>query len=366
MKYLHTLFLAALLAACSNDDMDAVVSPVEPTVVSLPQIELVTGHPQPAADSGTRTGDPGVDDELELPDKVYIFMWIEQSNGKYTLDYIYRRNAKNNWVETPDPQKPDNRRYFLKSVQDYTINLDAVADKPGAIGKWYVIATDKELADTDIKKINSSLNTDIDTGDNYYKQSLTDITANPDATIKAAVLDLTGWTSADLCQLYSTPVGDTELDPKGYLNGEIKRGEYTDTEGNTQTGVRNGNIRLYHAAAKIDFQWEVPADKQATTAIEKITVSSLPTQCKIFEPTKNPDPTGTHTKSYPIGDDSHPINAGNKWIGREYFYALEPADGKISYEVTISGRENTVSTSFTPAQKNQVFTGWYRIRANVK
>ncbi len=64
------------------------------------------------------------------------------------------------------------------------------------------------------------------------------------------------------------------------------------------------------------------------------------------------------------------INPGNKWIGREYFYALQPSSSKIEYTVEFESIDGTttkapVNASFAPAVPSSVFTGWYRINATV-
>ncbi len=61
-----------------------------------------------------------------------------------------------------------------------------------------------------------------------------------------------------------------------------------------------------------------------------------------------------------------PINPGNKWIGRQYIYALQPATADINYRVTFEGGRAAASRTFDVTNPNTLFTGWYRIIATAK
>lgn len=64
------------------------------------------------------------------------------------------------------------------------------------------------------------------------------------------------------------------------------------------TTLHQNDIRLYHAATKYDFQWEV-ADKDANgqplrsrtdgVCLRKVTLTNVPTRCAIFAPTDLPN-----------------------------------------------------------------------------
>ncbi len=176
-----------------------------------------------------------------------------------------------------------------------------------------------------------------------------------------------------LRDLYSTPIAlesDQQLttDETGFVNSP------------------GGTIRLYHCAAKVDMKWEVAVydaegakDYDATlalqqqTAVESITLSSLPTKLRVFAPTENP--TGTATTCTLLSPDATSVEQttpGNRWIGRAVAYVLQPAvPAPIPYEVTFSNPSGTGTvkaavSSQTPEATNTSFTTWFRVNAQIK
>ncbi len=303
---------------------------------------------QPLTDE-TRVGDPGMDSRLDPPKNLYVFAWVKNpaDNSKY-LTCVRERTNMTDYDWERNEENPQKSRYRLR--EDIGVEFKDMGEPAGfagkvnsgdPIGRVCAVACNEELTKEQIETIEATL------GD--------------DDKMKKVELSLSAWSSNDLRDLYSNPLNDTEEDDRGAENGEI----LFKTDG-TNAEIVMGNVRLYHAAAKIDFTWEVEEAARPTVAVKKIEVNNLPTTCKIFNPTANP---ATATQSCIIGEGTNtenPINPGNKWAGRAYFYALQPGAGTINYTVDFDGGKNTVSPSFTPSTLDKVFTGWYRIIAKVK
>ncbi len=385
------------LCACRRDEV--IVAPPAPThrlEMNVPvRVYLNNG-----ADSGTKGyGDPGKSDDIyATPRNLYLFSWIEvPGTGSKTYQFYFAKReglTADDWI-TWGQENTSTARYELKKPITLLLNVKndqySSYTKGTSVGQTYAIATvEKTFSSDELASImnfisdNGSTFTydnakliEIDDVNRHYNThyfKVDELSSNPKDKIQTLEIDCsntTNWPSAKLQDylrdLYSTPLGD---DGKAYdhANGEIY---YEPGISGSNTGaVTHAAVRLYHAAAKIDFKWEVASVLQPTTAINSITVKSLPTLCKIFKPTENPT---TNTTVYTIGSGSDaniPIVAGNQWIGREYFYALQPAGGAIDYTVTFKALNGStaragINTTFTPVAVSDVFTGWYRILATV-
>ncbi len=365
---LHIIYIISLMtviSACSNDDGDWREPSGEGLTLRIP-IEVVMSQPMMA--DGTRaTGDPGVDDALMPPTNLYVFSWIRKPDNadQYYVCYKSKTNIQpSEWEYIMETGQEQSSRY--RYTQDMEVkyevkpeNYNALADKT-PVGCTYAVATNRALSDDQIKSILDAGSIPSDwTG-----------TGRPQDDIETVEVDFSGWSGDELRDLYSSPAKDTRKDDRGALNGQII---YSKTDEKQELVL--GDVRLYHTAAKIDFTWEVAREIQSTTSVNTITVTGLPTMCKIFEPTANPT---NPTNSYLIGGTEadiegklntkvHPIDISNKWIGREYFYALQPAGGYINYEVRFNGGRTEVNKQFpdVPTSFSGVFTGWYRVMATV-
>lgn len=335
-----SILLAA--AACSSDD--ALTDGNGQTVTLDVPISIYTGNEEVASRAASQ-GDPGNDAAFKAPLYLYIYAYIKESNTDgyevltQTFTYADDTEASKEWT-LQDEGKVNER--WQKNVR-VTFKLSSEFKEGLGASRVYAVASRKEL---------TSLPTDVSN-----LKTLADI--------NALTLDLSKFTSDELKDIYSTPAKDQSSPVQSTDNGLI---EY-DT--NTKT-LTCSAVKLYHAAAKVDFTWEVPTALQPTTSIASITCTGVPTVCKIFEPTANP--TTSTADCLVLGTTSStatPVNeatTGNKWIGRAYAYMLQPASGTISYTVTYGGSagRTALSTTFTPASVNNVFTGWYRIVADVK
>lgn len=392
MKRLIYLFLLLplLFAACSADE--PVPAPSHPAGSFTIPITVTMNN-----GASTRLGDPGIDDELPPPGNVYVFVWKkckDANTDRYEFMLIRKEDiAESAWTPIDMGNATEERyRMEMKTVtsQKFTPATQGAYNENEVLGRAYAIAThkDRKISEGDLLGMVENLcNIDIIedatlTNNVCFINNVSQTAINAfDTKLEAITLDCGEWTTEQLRDLYSSPIAsDGRVDNTRLANGVII---YNST---LTTGAFEvfGDIRMYHAAAKVDFKWEVPATLQDKIAVKKITTKNLPTTCKIFEPTDNPTTTTNH---YVIGGATNdtdvnsginhnivqPINPGNKWIGREYFYALQPPTGTITYDVEFEDinandsytKSKISNATFTATPLSNVFTGWYRINATI-
>ncbi len=316
--------LLALLAltACSSDD----TAGTSELTLDIP-VEI---YDTPATRAASQ-GDPGNDPSLKSPLYLYIFAYVKTTDGNgYELltKTITPTDGIGDWTIHDEGTQDERWRRNLRVT--FTINGTFDGTTAGT-SRVYAIASRDDLS--------SIIPSDV----------ATYTTANQ---IEAMTLDFRDLSSSQLKDIYSTPAKNTD-------NGIIKL--------NGQS-LSCSTVKLYHAAAKVDFTWEVDASLQNGVALQSITCTSVPTICKIFTPTDNPT-TQTADVTVLGSASSTAVNEGNKWIGRAYAYMLQqPSPGTLSYTVAFSGTANrpAVSKTFTPADYNDTYTGWYRVSAEVK
>lgn len=376
------LIAAAFQAACTNDAEQPAPQRV---VLSLPIAVCETPTDDAALRDGRSTGDPGVSPLLPAP--TFLYIWIDMTDGSSQRRLCFTKEdniAPSNWQEFTDVIHRWECRRLLELPE-------GIALKDGTTLQIYAIASQDDLS-TNITALNTPLGL---TGE---LPQIVDYTAARLAALQSATFDLASWCDTDaathsraLGNLYSTPLalmgnGNADATAAGITTDELlKNGTYTVVNnGGTMRLEEVHPTRLYHCAAKADFKWEVPANLQPGVKVQSITLTGLPTQLRVFEPTHNPALGGDHTAcSCPLlgasTTDPAPVNIltpGNQWLGREYAYVLQPpttvstADGILSYDVTFTGRtpdsKNTLNGLSSPAATNPVFTTWYRVSADIQ
>ncbi len=366
MKYLHILFLAVVLAACSNDD-DQWTAPKKDVLTLTVPIELRMS--QPLAD-GTRAaiGDPGYDDQLDPPTILYVFSWIkgpkgDATEGKITAQYFKKEVDATDWVYNAADNYYRLSQDINLKYEELVLDLYQAELQTGKnllhIGNTYVVATNKALTDAQVQDIAGDGITTTGGSVLWVPESA------PQFATAKVTFDYTQWTSADFRDLYSNPANDDTKDTRGATNGQILyKYDAAQTDSKKHELVM-GDVRLYHVAAKYDFTWEVAKDIQSTTAVNTITVTDLPTQCTIFNPVNNP------TDAQTASAEEITTDVGSQWLGREVVYGLQRSDAKMIYDVTFKDvdgdgtAKSNVTTTFSPTKDN-LFTGWYRVIATVK
>ena len=344
------LLMALTFVGCSSDDDE---QPGQEVTLTIP-IEIYSANPEvQSSDAKTRVsqGDPGNDVVFKEPLYLYIYACVYEKDGSNTSKYELltdtigpvssgEDDSKTKWTLKEEDTQDE---HWEKNVA-VTFKIDKTFDATQGVSRVYAIASRVHLG-VGGKKVLPT---------NY-------------TSVEAMTLDLSAFTSDELKDIYSTPLGDTN-------NGVI-----TSTTNNNVTTLTCSAVRLYHVAAKVDFTWEVASKIQSTTELASITCTGLPTTCKVFEPTNNPTGTGScivlgtsnssSTSTTPSPSDPvNEVNAGNKWLGRAYAFMLQPPTGEISYIVKFGGTSgrNEKSASIKPTKLNDKFTGWYRVIATVE
>ncbi len=401
----------AMLAftACNNDDDMTAESDAAPWHVQVP-IEICMTNPGTTraldGNSTTRTigdnevGDPGEDDKLAPPKHLYLFTWIEgrtstDDNAPVQHYFIYdeRKNIEAEaWEYTGTPHDQSSRYKYARMIGlTFTVAPQVGHYTMGdTFGRVYAIASDVDLSSDGIAEadrmstkakavydalkpagaeafaLGKSLSINRTSGGKTIEQRIEEIALSTAASSGGSNSD-GSWTQAELAALYSTPLGDNSQDLQSVENGRFKK--INDDE---EDKLVLGEVRLYHCAAKYDFTWQVDSVLRSTVKMKSITVTNLPTTCKVFEPTNNP--TGTNNillaSSTAADNPADTIDIGSQWTGRAYCYGLQNPTvgantGAMTYTATFTGHDN-VNGSLTPATKNPVFTGWYRVVAKVK
>lgn len=263
-------------------------------------------------------GDPGTTEEFPAPANLYLFTFLRLPDADtyyFSYEQIENLSATDWTLENATSSAYANTRYRLnqtiainvagKGVTNYPQNTD--------LGRTYAIATpkDKRIAKTigkdglftqwfkDIPHLGLSTATGSLVTVSNGSVTQTDYDRFVELLGSSAVIDCgdgsaawlkqdgtaaTSWTSDDYRDLYSTPMETVDNADNGTFVWD-------------GTTLHQNDIRLYHAATKYDFQWEV-ADKDADgkalrsqldgVYLRKVTLTNVPTHCAIFDPTDLP------------------------------------------------------------------------------
>ncbi len=344
----HTLLrilplLALLLcAACSSDDADGGKGGQELTLDIPIDIYSANSHVSTRVDQG----DPGNDVVFKAPLYLYVYAYISENDGNsyelLTQTFTFTEDeASSAWTKQNENTVNE---CWRKNVR-VTFQLSTTFHNELGKSRVYAIASRTDL---------SGVLPDV-TG--------TSSTYTTMAALEAMTANFSSFTSDQLKDIYSTPANDRSNPVTSSDNGIIMK---------TGDALTCSTVKLYHVAAKVDFTWEVPASLRNTVSIASIQCTDLPTTCKVFEPTSNPTGTATSTVLGATSDNpAFEVNEGNKWIGRAYAFMLQPpSPGTVHYTVTYGGSASRPATtsSITPATDaySNVYTGWYRVIADVK
>ncbi len=334
------LLALTMLTACSSDNDDTTTREI---TLDIP-IEIYSAD-LPSQVRAASQGDPGNDASLEPPLYLYVYAYVSEGDGSshelLKMEFPETDGDAIGW-ELLDEGKREER---WRKTQRVTFTISSTFDPIIGNSRVYAIASRTNLS--------TILPTDILSKENK-------------ADLENVTMDLSSLTSDDLKDIYSTPANDKSDPVQSTDNGIIIKAN--------DKSLTCSTVKLYHVAAKVDFTWEVAQDLQSTVELKKIYCTGVPTTCAIFKPTENP--TTTTTTSYVLSDvaTDNPAVAttpGNKWLGRACAYMLQPpSPGTINYTVEYGGTDSRTNTtsSITPDADtySSVFTGWYRVVADVK
>ena len=348
LPIIFPLLALLLLAACSSDNSDDAKGGREITL-DIP-IDIYSANTEMSTRAADQ-GDPGNDVVFNAPLYLYVYAYISEADGNsyelLTQTFTYtEEEASTAWTLQ---NKNTTEECWRKNVR-VTFRLGTTFNNELGKSRVYAIASR-----TDLSSVLPTV-----TGSSSFYTTMT--------ALEALTMNCAGFTSDQLRDIYSTPANDRSNPVKSTDNGII-------VENNKI--LTCSTVKLYHVAAKMDFTWEIPSSLRPSVEIQQIECTDLPTTCKIFEPTDNTTGSGStivigpsslkSTSTVPVNY----IDEGNKWIGRAYAFMLQPpSPGTVNYTVTFGGdglRKNTTG-SITPSTDtySSIYTGWYRVIADVK
>ena len=335
MKYIYTiLFTLALMlfVSCTKDDLAPDTTGKGLTLI----VPFTTVGEQPVADDMvTRVpSDPGIDDKL--PATNHLYLWVCLQTSASTVNVFFRHydmaDEAYSWTES-------NGLYTMS----LSVALPEISETSTAVsvGRIYAIASSHAITKGELNGIYNGI-----TADAYATGSAMQSVASATFNLldDAVFTPATALTSDQLRDLYSTSTVNeihiTGFDPESGEANQVKT-------------VGDVPVRLYHCAAKADFQWE----STSAVTVKSITIKNLPTTCKIFQPTQNTNADGQMLIT---------TDMSSKWIGRKYVYVLQPYNpSTLTYDVDLEGKTDLTNLASPSAVSGTNFTTWYRIRAKV-
>lgn len=327
--------LTILLAtSCADDDAPR-------ATVQMP-VSLVL--PAEAIETRTLPGDPGTWEKFNQPKHLYLFVVLQGNlDGAANAVGIFQEYQPLNgsWVKTAVNGDP---------VYKYAGNIQVSIPEGNRTQGAVYAATSYTL----LTLYNAPTE-----GTSY---------ASWNEAIEA-VKKIT-FTPADynkLQDIYSSPY-NLKIDDD---NNQLTPDNYYGTIEEVNSAVPHvDNLMLFHVAAKVDLIWNVADKVQSDIRLTGITVNGLSRKGYLFQPNENPTPDETDKYTHLI-----PINIGNQWDGRAYFYAIPYSEeGKYPITLTITKKSATdeiatkevaLNIPYTPTETDK-YTHWMRgdIRIN--
>lgn len=259
----------------------------------------------------TRAGDPGFDEDLNLPTHVKVYTTVD------------RGTEKNKLYETTEFSIPQDAEWIREGKTNiYRLSKNAIIhiDNPDTDAKnvhVYAYANIKEPAS--ITSVNK--------------------TTTADSEIQNMTFSVTMGSEQDVLKnLYSTT-------PAQGLTA------YTSND------VMNVDLTLYHTAAKMDFQWDFT---NSANRFEGFVANNLLNTGYLFKPTENATVNTSYTYTHDVG-----TNAAEKYAGRHVFYAIQQGGTNWPLSVTTkktNASDITKNITFTPSVTNG-WTSW--LKANI-
>lgn len=223
--------------------------------------------------SQTRAGDPGIEEKLEAPDKLFIYVC---KDDKWLLTEE-KASQKDKW--TDNGSKFDYEEPILIDVEDADPNKLSV----------YVVASKGEI----------------------------DRTTNPTTLTKST----TSYTVIENMKSSTTVFTEDLL--KNLYSGSavyVKAGE----------SIPMVDVTLTHVAAKLDVQWN---NTTSTALTGNVSINDLPKWgVSLFKPTTVESPA-TDADKWTVNIPSTPITVANQWNGRAVFYVPQLASS--TYNITV-------------------------------
>lgn len=278
----------------------------------------------------TTTGDPGYDDDIQLPSHIYYIYCVDEKVRavQQKLDNIEETTAKtvnsiiyDSSEEAKKPEKhwtTDEAKAISTFIHTLTF-AKAVGEADNAKRHLYVVASTQPLT--------------IDVAENDDEETV----------VRALQYSIQGTGEAAqifMRDLYSTPYASDATFP-GNLTDPMQ------------------DVFLYHVAAKVDVKWNSTTTLTGNVSVNHVKNENL----SLFMPTTNTygsiDGEGVFT---PDGSysPSATIDPGMAKNGRYVFYLPQFANPNCTYSVTIGSTTGKIGNiKFTPVTTNG-FTSWLR------
>ena len=291
LTILCILLASTLMNACTDDDALR-------ATVQMP-VSLIL--PAEAIETRALPGDPGTWEKFNEPKHLYLFVVLQGNlDGNTNAVGIFQEYQPLNgsWVKTA---------INGDSVYKYAGNIQVTIPEGERTQGAVYAATSFTPLDLDQTPTN---------GGSYASwndaiEAIKDITFTP-----------TDYNN--LQDIYSSPYNLKIDDDNNQHTDDVYYGTVQEVA-SAQPNVEN--LVLFHVAAKVDLLWNVVDDKQADIRLTEMTVNGLSRTGYLFRPNENGVPHDTYTHSIPI-------NIGNQWDGRAYFYAIPYSNG-TNYPLTL-------------------------------
>lgn len=309
----------------------AVASCTENGDQGLQTVEMPIQIAIPAGDlTSTRAyGDPGTWERFRLPRYLYLFLVTSHTSGGVTVTSVQRpldnELAANKWEKRLGSETSFNVT-GSDSLYVYTGDIHVMLPRERTKGEVYCAVSPVPLS----------------ISDHGYPQT------------RDAVLNATFSFSPDAQGSYDF-LKDIYTSPHNLKNTS---GSYYATVSDYTTDYPQLSLVLYHVAARLDLDWNVAPAIQSQMSLTSMKVAGLKqNDCLLFRPMEN-TAAGSSPYEYTV-----PINIGNQWYGRHYFYVIPYYSGgnyPIQLKLRKAGgtgehiKDIGIQTTAAPA----VFTPW--------
>lgn len=317
--------LTILLATSCTDD-DALRATVQ-----MP-VSLVL--PAEAIETRALPGDPGTWEKFNQPKHLYLFV-VLQGNTNAVGIFHEKQTLNGGWVKTV---------VNGDSVYKYAGNIQVTIPE----GERTQGAVYAATSFTELHLSNAPTNDAIYTS---WSAAIEDI-INVTFTLDEGDYN-------NLQDIYSSPYNLKFDDDNNQNTEKIYYGTIQDVA-SAQPNV--DNLMLFHVAAKVDLLWNVADNVQSDIRLTDMTVNGLSKKGYLFRPNENGVPTNdaaTYTRAIPI-------NIGNQWDGRAYFYAIPYSNGTyypLTLDMKADGKSEKKGVQLNiPYQTNSTdsYTHWMR------
>ena len=319
-----------LFVSCTKDDLAPDTTGKGLTLI----VPFTTVGEQPMADDMvTRVpSDPGSDDKLPSTENLYLWVCLKTTSSTVAVFFRHYTVTDDSWTES-------NGHYTMSLLASLPEIEETATDV--SVGRIYAIASERVLTKVELNGIYNGIAANDYESDVYLQRNISSATFN--LLDNAVFTPATPWTSDDLRDLYSTST--TNEIHVTHLTDDIQ------PKADKVKTVDDAPVKLYHCAAKADFQWE----STSAVTVNSIMIKNLPTTCKIFQPTQNTNADGQMQIT---------TDMSSKWIGRRCVYVFQPSS-TLTYDVDLEGKTDLTNLTSPSAVSGTNFTTWYRIRATI-